>query len=60
MNKKSRVTTMEERVNIAERASVGRSSREIAGEIGYSLATVRKWKAVRGYPARWADRQRER
>jgi transposase-like protein len=44
MNKKRRVTTMEERVNIAERASVGRSSREIAGEIGYSLATVRKWR----------------
>lgn len=44
MSKKGKATTLEERVIIAERASSGQSSREIADEIGWSLATVRKWR----------------
>jgi len=44
MSKKGKSTTLEERVNIAERASSGQSSRGIADEISYSLATVGKWR----------------
>ena len=44
MSKKGQPTTLEERVAIAERASAGQSSREIAEELGRSMATVRKWR----------------
>lgn len=39
-----RQTTLEERVMIAERAQAGQSSRAIAAELGWSIATVRKWR----------------
>jgi transposase len=44
MSKKGQPTTLEERVAIAERASAGQSSLEIAEELGRSVATVRKWR----------------
>lgn len=44
MSKKGQPTTLEERVTIAERASAGQSSREIAEELGRPVATVRKWR----------------
>ena len=44
MSKKGQPTTLEERVAIAERASAGQSSREIAKELGRPVATVRKWR----------------
>ena len=44
MNQKGRTTTLEERVNIAERVRAGESSREIALALGRPLATVRKWR----------------
>ena len=44
MSKKGQPTTLEERVTIAERASTGQSSREIAEELGRPVATVRKWR----------------
>ena len=44
MGRKSRTTTLEERILIAERASAGHRSVDIADEIGCSLATVRKWR----------------
>jgi transposase len=44
MSKKGQATTLEERVIIAERACAGMSSREVADELGRSLATVRKWR----------------
>lgn len=44
MSKKGQPTTLEERVTIAERASAGQRSREIAEELGRSVATVRKWR----------------
>ncbi len=44
MSYKSQTTTLEERVMIVERADAGQSSREIAVALGWSLATVRKWR----------------
>ena len=44
MSQKGRTTTLEERVNIAERVCAGESSREIAQALGRPLATVRKWR----------------
>jgi transposase len=44
MSKKGQPTILEERVAIAERASAGQSSREIAAELGRPVATVRKWR----------------
>ena len=44
MSKKGQITTLEERVAIAERANAGQSSREIAKALSRPLATVRKWR----------------
>ena len=44
MSKKGQITTLEERVMIAERACAGVSSRAIAEELRRPLATVRKWR----------------
>ena len=44
MSEKGQTTTLGERVAIAERATAGQSSREIADELGRPLATVRKWR----------------
>lgn len=44
MSEKGQTTTLGERVAIAERATSGQSSREIADELGRPLATVRKWR----------------
>ena len=44
MSNKGQPTILEERVAIAERASAGQSSREIAAELGRPVATVRKWR----------------
>ena len=44
MNPRGDTTTLEERVLIAERVEAGRSSSEIAAELGRSLSTVRKWR----------------
>ncbi len=52
MGQKGQTTTYEERVQIAERAQAGQSSRKIAEEIGYSLATVRKWRQRYGKEGR--------
>ena len=43
MTEKKR-TTLEDRVMIVERAQAGQSSRAIAAELGWSMATVRKWR----------------
>jgi transposase len=44
MSQKGQMTTLEERVAIGELAHTGKSSREIAQELGRPLATVRKWR----------------
>jgi len=44
MKQKGQITTLDERVAIAERTSAGQSSREIAETLGRPLATVRKWR----------------
>jgi transposase len=44
MSHKGQVTTLEERVIIAERVEAGKSSREIADELGRPAATIRKWR----------------
>jgi transposase len=44
MSQKGQITTLEERVSIAERVKAGQSSREIADALGRPLATVRKWR----------------
>lgn len=44
MKPKGQTTTLEERVRIAESVQNGRSSQEIANELGRPLATVRKWR----------------
>jgi len=44
MGQKGKTTTLEERVLIGEMAKAGRTSREIALELGRPLATVRKWR----------------
>lgn len=44
MSNKGQITTLEERINIAERVHAGQSSREIAEALGRSLATIRKWR----------------
>jgi transposase len=44
MSYKGQTTTLEERVTIADRVRAGKSSREIAEEVGRSLSTVRKWR----------------
>lgn len=54
MSYKGQTTTLEERVNIAERARAGQSSREIAQTLGRPLATVRKWRQRYQRVLRWA------
>ena len=44
MSQKGQTTTLEERLAIAERASAGQSSQEIAEALGRLLGTVRKWR----------------
>jgi transposase len=44
MSQKGQTTTLGERVTIAERATAGQSSREIAEALERPLATVRKWR----------------
>ena len=44
MSYKGQTTTLEERITIAERVQAGKSSREIAEELGRPLSTVRKWR----------------
>jgi len=44
MSHKGRVTTLEERVTIAEQVEAGRSSREIAEKLGRPISTIRKWR----------------
>jgi len=44
MSNKGQTTTLEERVTIVERVDVGKSSREIAEELGRLLPTIRKWR----------------
>jgi transposase len=44
MSYKGQITTLEERVMIAERVDAGRSSREIAEELRRPLPTIRKWR----------------
>jgi transposase len=44
MSHKGQVTTLEERIIIAERVEAGKSSREIADELGRPAATIRKWR----------------
>jgi len=44
MSQKGQITTLEERVNIAERVQAGESSRGIAEALGRPMATVRKWR----------------
>lgn len=44
MGQKGQTTTYEERVQIAERAQGGQSSRTIAEALGCAVATVRKWR----------------
>ncbi|MBN1450594.1 MAG: helix-turn-helix domain containing protein [Anaerolineales bacterium] len=44
MSNKGQTTTWVERVTIAEQVRAGQSSREIATEMGRSVATVRKWR----------------
>lgn len=38
------MTSLEERVRIAELATQGFSDAEIAQQVGWSLSTVRKWR----------------
>jgi transposase len=44
MSHKGQTTTLEERVTIADRVLAGKSSREIAEELGRPPSTVRKWR----------------
>lgn len=44
MSQKGHPTTLEERIEIAERASAGEKSREIAEALGRPISTVRKWR----------------
>jgi len=44
MSHKGRVTTLEERVTIAEHVETGKSSREIAEKLGRPISTIRKWR----------------
>jgi len=44
MRQKGQPTTLEERIEIAERASAGESSREIAEALSRPISTVRKWR----------------
>ena len=44
MMQKGRNTTLEERIEIAERASAGESSPAIAAAMGRPVSTVRKWR----------------
>lgn len=44
MRPKGQITTLEERLEIAERASAGESSPEIAAAMGRPVSTVRKWR----------------
>lgn len=44
MSQKGQVTTLEERIMIAERVQAGQSSREIAAALERPLPTVRKWR----------------
>jgi len=54
MSYEEQTTTLEVRVNIAERARVGQSRREIAQTLGRPLATVRKWRQRYQRVLRWA------
>lgn len=38
-----RVTTMEERIRIGKLSQKGFTDREIAGQVGLSIFTIRKW-----------------
>jgi len=44
MSHKGQVTTLEERVIIAEGVAAGKSSRELAEELKRPVATIRKWR----------------
>jgi len=44
MSQRGQPTTLAERVTIVEQADAGKSSYEIAQELGLPLATVRKWR----------------
>lgn len=44
MRHKGQTTTLEERIEIGERADQGQSSRQIADELDRPIATVRKWR----------------
>jgi transposase len=44
MSNKGQITTLEERVMIAEQVDAGRSSREIVDELRRPLPTIRKWR----------------
>jgi len=44
MSNKGQITTLAERVTIAERVEAGQSSREIAEELRRPLSTIRKWR----------------
>jgi len=44
MSNKGQITTLAERVTIAERVNAGQSSREIAEELKRPLPTIRKWR----------------
>lgn len=44
MSQKGQPTTLEERIEIAERACAGESSREIAKALRRPISTVRKWR----------------
>jgi transposase len=52
MSQRGQPTTLAERVMIAEQADAGKSSREIAQELGRPLATVRKWRQRYGRKGR--------
>ncbi len=52
MSQKGQPTTLAERITIAEQAEAGKSSREIAQELGRPLATIRKWRQRYGRDGR--------
>ena len=44
MRRRGQATTFEERLGISEKARTGYTDREIAGMLGCSIPTVRKWR----------------
>ena len=44
MARRSRMTTLQERKEIAERSAIGQTDAQIAQAMGISIATVRKWR----------------